>query len=156
MLKLASTVGLALAVANLKRRIRNLAVRGILGAGGIVVAIFAIAFLLVALHLWISSLLSPLASAAIIGGVLAVTALVLLLLASRPMREQARGVEEPAAQFGDMLRDGMTRLSGGQSPLASPTVLATALALAAGIFLGWRGSRAARRAREEDWGREED
>lgn len=152
MLKLASTVGLALAVANLKRRIRNLVVRGILGAIGAVLAIFALSFLLVALHLWISDLLNPIASAVIIGGVLAVIAIVLFLLASRPMREQARSVEQPAAELGDLLRDGMNRLGGGQgqSALTSPIVLATALALVSGIFLGWRGSRAARRSRDDD------
>jgi hypothetical protein len=143
MLKLASTVGLALTVANLKRRIRNLAVRGILGTVGAVIAVIAICFLLVALHLWLSGVLNPIASAAIIGGVLLAIALLLFFLASRPMREQARGVEQPAAQLGNVLRDGMARLSGGsgRSPLRDPIVLAAALALVSGIFLGWRGAR---------------
>ncbi len=137
------TVGLALAVANLKRRIRNLVTRGILGAAGGVVFVIAVCFLLVAAHLALSALLNPIASAAIIGGVLLGVAFVLFFLASRPMREQAREVEDPIGQLGDTVREGASRLSdalGPQgSPLRNPIFQAAGLALIAGFFLGRRG-----------------
>ena len=151
MLKLLQTVGLALAVANLKRRIRNLAVRGVFGAAGAIVLVVAICFFLVALHLWISDVLNPVASAAIIGGVLLAIALLLFFLASRPMREQASVAEQPLGQMGDMLSDGMARLNRAAgtegSPLRNPVLQAASLALVAGLFLGWRGTR---RGRKED------
>jgi hypothetical protein len=145
MLKLASSVGLALAVANLKRRIRYLAVRGILGAVGAVVLFISVCFFLVAAHLWLSDLLNPIASAAIIGGVLLFIAVLLFFLASRPMREQARAVESPIEELGDTLRQGASRLSEALgppgSPLRNPVLQAAGLALIAGFFLGRRGKR---------------
>ncbi len=149
MLKLASSVGLALAVANLKRRIRNLAVRGILGAVGAVVLVVSLCFFLVAAHLFLSGLLNPIASAAIVGGVLLAIALLLFFLASRPMREQARAVENPMEEVSDRLREGASRLNEAlgpsSSPLRNPVFQAAGLALLAGFFLGRRGRR-----RDED------
>jgi hypothetical protein len=148
MLKLASTVGLALAVANLKRRIRNLAVRGILGAAGGVVLVIALCFFLVAAHLFLSDVLNPIASAAIIGGVLLAIGLILLFLASRPMREQARAVENPVEQLSETFGASASRLGdalGAGSPLKSPVLQAAGLALLIGFFLGRRGKR-----RDED------
>lgn len=145
MLKLASSVGLALAVANLKRRIRNLAVRGILGAVGAVVLIIAVCFFLVTAHLFLSRLLNPIASAAIVGGVLLAVSLLLFFLASRPMREQARAVENPVEQLGDTFGDTASRfgeaLGSAGSPLRNPVLQAAGLALVAGFFLGRRGSK---------------
>jgi hypothetical protein len=145
MLKLASSVGLALAVANLKRRIRNLAVRGILGAVGAVLLVVSVSFFLVAAHLWLSDLLNPIASAAIIGGVLLLIAVLLFFLASRPMREQASAVESPVEELGDTLRQGTSRLGEALgppgSPLRNPVLQAAGLALIAGFFLGRRGKR---------------
>jgi hypothetical protein len=142
MLKLAGTAGLALAVANLRRRARNLAVRGVLAVAGAVALVIAICFFLVALHVWLSEELDPIASACIIGGVLLAIALLLFFLASRPMREQARAVEQPAAQIGDALGEGMARLAqaagSARSPLRNPVFQAAGLALIAGIFLGRR------------------
>jgi hypothetical protein len=145
MLNLLRTVGLALAVANLKRRVRNLAVRGVFAVAGAVVLIVSVCFFLVALHLWISDLLNPIASAAILGGVLLLLALLLFFLASRPMREQARAVENPLGQFEETIRDGASRLSDALgppgSPLRSPVLQAAALALVAGVLLGLRGRK---------------
>jgi hypothetical protein len=145
LLKLAGTAGLALAVANLRRRARNLAVRGVLAAAGAVALVVALCFFLVAVHVWLSGEFGVIASASIIGGVLLAIALLLLFLASRPMREQARAVEQPAAQIGDALGEGMARLAQAagspRSPLRNPVFQAAGLALIAGIFLGRRGRR---------------
>lgn len=141
MLKLASSIGLALAVANLKRRIRILAVRSILAAIAAVVGVTALVFFLVAGHLALTQAVGAVASAAIIGAVLLVLALLLFFLASRPMREQSRAVEEPAAQFEHVIGDGLSRLRGAGAPLRSPMLFASILALAAGLFLGRRSKR---------------
>jgi hypothetical protein len=142
MLKLAGTAGLALAVANLRRRARNLAVRGVLAVAGAVALVIALCFFLVALHVWLAGELGVVASASIIGGALLAVALLLLFLASRPMREQARAVEQPAARVGDALGEGMARLAeaagSARSPLRNPVFQAAGLALIAGIFLGRR------------------
>lgn len=145
MLRLASSVGLALAVANLKQRMRALAARGVLGAAGVVLAVIALCFFLVAAHLYLSDLLNPIASAAIIGGVLLVIALILFFLASRPIRQQARAVEDPVEEASERLREGASRfneaLGPPGSPLRNPVVQAAGLALIAGFFLGRRGGR---------------
>ena len=144
MLKLAGTAGLALAIANLRRRARNLAVRGAIGAVGATVLVIALCFFLVALHVALSGELGAIASASIIGGVLLAVALLLLFLASRPMREQARAVERPAGQVGDALGEGMARLAQAagstRSPLRNPLFQAATLALIVGIVLGRRTS----------------
>lgn len=137
---LLKTAGLAFAVANLKRRIRALAVKGILAGAAAVIAIVAICFLLVALHIWLSGLLNPVASAAIIGVVLLVIAGALLFLASRPNAANASPIPvAPAAAGGE---PGWAKLAqsftGGEQPLASPVFQAAALALIAGFFLGRR------------------
>ena len=72
MLKLASSIGLALAVADLKRRIQHWVRSGVYGVVGAVFALIGLCFLLVALHLWLSVLLNPIASALIIGGLFVV------------------------------------------------------------------------------------
>lgn len=150
MLKLASSVGLALAVANLRRRIRNLAVRGILGAVGAVILVMSLSFFLVAAHLWLSDLLNPIASAAIVGGVLLAIGLLLFFLASRPMREQSRAVENPLEQLSGTFGESASRfgdaLGSAGSPLRNPVFQAAGLALLAGFFLGRRG----RRPRDKD------
>ena len=51
MLKLISSIGLALALADLKRRIRHWVRSGILGAVGALFAVIALCFFLVAAHL---------------------------------------------------------------------------------------------------------
>src|SRR4051812_36825878 len=111
MFKLVSSLGLALALADLKRRIGHLVRAGILGVVGTVLAVIALCFLLVALHLWISGLLNPIASAAIIGAVLFLIALILFFLASRPMatRVSAPTQADSVASAGDTLQDAMTR-----------------------------------------------
>ncbi|HEX9905722.1 MAG TPA: phage holin family protein [Propylenella sp.] len=148
MLKLASAVGLGLAAANLRRRIRGLAVRGMLGVVGIIILVIAVCFFLLAAHLYLSVLLDPIASAAIIAGILLAIALVLLFLASRPMRERARGVEQPAAEIRRAVNEGLAGLGLGAegSPLRSPVLLSSLFALLAGILLG---SRASRRKRDD-------
>jgi NADH:ubiquinone oxidoreductase subunit 6 (subunit J) len=137
MFKLASSIGLALALADLKRRIHYWVRTGILGAVGALFAVFALAFLLVAAHLSLSRLLNPIASAAIIGGVFLLIALILFFIASRPMTKRAPAPAEadsPVASVGDALRDGMARFG-------SPLFLSAAAALIAGIFLGRRTKR---------------
>lgn len=145
MLKLASAMGLALAIANLRRRIRAMAVKGMLAAIGLIVLIAALCFFLVAAHVWLSGAVGTVGSASIIGGVLLVVALLLLFLASRPMREEARAVESTADQLGGTLGEGIGRLGqlagSRQSPLRNPVFQAASLALIAGIFLGRRTRR---------------
>jgi hypothetical protein len=140
MLKFASSMGVALAVANLKQRMRAMAVRGVLGLAGAIVLVVSICFFLVAAHLWLSGLLNPIASAAIIGGVLLVVALLLFFIASRPVR--APKAENPVEQLGETLRQGATRfgesLGAGQAPLKNPVFLTAGLALLAGFLLGRR------------------
>jgi hypothetical protein len=149
MLKLVSSVGLALAAANLKRRVRALAVRGILGAVGAVVLVVSVCFFLVAAYLFLADLLDPIASAAIVGGVLLVVALLLFFLASRPVRAQARAAENPAAELGETLRQGASRLGDafgpGQAPFKNPVFLMAGFALLAGFLLGRRA-----KPRDED------
>jgi hypothetical protein len=133
MFKLASSIGFALALADLKRRIHHWVRSGI--------------FLLVALHLYLSGLLNPIASAAIIGGVLVLFALILFFVASRPMDRTAKAAsaEQPVGQIGDALREGMARLgqaAGSEgSPLRNPLLQAAGVALVVGYFLGRRGRR---------------
>lgn len=145
LLTLLRSVGLAVAVAELKRRVRALAARGVLGFVGLIVFVIALCFFLVAAHLYLSSLLNPIASAAIIGGVLLVIALILFFLASRPMTGQARAGDGQAAQLGDAIKDSAARIGdafgGGQSPLQNPVLLAAGFALVAGFLLGRRGRR---------------
>jgi hypothetical protein len=146
LLTLLRSVGLAVAVAELKRRMRALAARGVLGIVGLIIFVIALCFFLVAAHLYLSSLLNPIASAAIIGGVLLLIALILFFLASRPIDAKARASGDgQAAQLGDAIKDGAARIgdafSGGQSPLQNPVLLAAGFALLAGFLLGRRGRR---------------
>lgn len=135
---------MALAVANLKRRIRVLVIRIGLGAIGAVVLVFALAFILVTAHLALSRFVDPIASAAIIGFVLLFIGVVLLFLASRPRREQSRAVEQPVGQVGSYLSQGLKHLSSTSAtepnPLRNPVFQVSLLALAAGFFLGRRRS----------------
>jgi hypothetical protein len=145
MLRLASTVGMALAVANLRRRLRVLAVRAGYGVAGTIVLVFALAFILVTAHLGLSRLVDPIASAAIIGFALLFLGVVLLFVASRPRREQSRAVEHPVGQMGSLLSDGIKHLSSTSAtepnPLRNPVFQVSLLALAAGFFLGRRRPR---------------
>jgi hypothetical protein len=147
MLKLASSIGLALAVADLKRRIRRGVRSGILGVFGAIFFVIALLFFLIAAHLWLSAVLNPIASAAIIGAVLLVIALVFFVLASSAVREPAKAhpVEDGGSQFGDALREGMARLGAaagsGQSPLRNPIFQAAGLAIIAGFLLGRKSKR---------------
>ena len=135
---------MALAVANLKRRIRVLVIRTAEGAAGVVVLVFALAFLLVSAHLGLSRFVDPIASAAIIGFVLLFMGVVLLFLASRPRREQSRAVEQPVGQMGSYVSQGLKYLSSTSAtepnPLRNPVFQVSLLALAAGFFLGRRRS----------------
>ena len=143
MFKLASSIGLALALADLKRRIHHWVRSGIVGAVGALFAIIALCFFLVAAHLYLSSLLNPIASAAIIGGVLLIVALILFYAASRPLGARAPTPSEadPLAGVGDSFREGLARFGIGGSLLRHPLFPAAVTALVAGIFLGRRTKR---------------
>ena len=151
MLKLISSLGLALALADLKRRIVHGIRAGVLGAVGAVLAVIALCFFLVAAHLYLSTLLNPVASAAIIGGVLLLIALILFFLASRPMTPRSAAMEEPSptAAASDTLQEAMERFGPvGATLVRNPLFPAAAIALLAGIFLGRRSKRTA--SRHED------
>lgn len=147
MFKLASSIGFALALADLKRRIHHWVRSGIFGAIGLALFLIGLCFLLVALHLYLSDLLSPIASASIIGGLLVLVALILFFMASRPLKATTRTAspQEPVGQIGDAVRDGWARLgqaAGSEgSPLRNPLLQAAGVALIVGYFLGRRGRR---------------
>jgi len=147
MFKLASSIGIALALADLKRRVRHFLRAGAVGLAGAILAVFALAFLLVAAHLYLSGLLNPIASAAIIGGVLLVIALILFFVASRPLKPASapRVEANPAAGLGDTIGESLSRLSQAAgsdgSPLRNPIFQAAGLALIAGFFFGRRSKR---------------
>ena len=146
MFKIASSIGFALALAELKQRIHHWVKSGIFGAVGCVILIIALCFLLVALHLYLSDLLNPIASAAIIGGVLLLLAIILFFLASRPMRvKPASNTPSPAAGAGDAFSEGFAKLGqmagGSGSPIRNPLFQAAGVALVVGYLLGRRGRR---------------
>jgi hypothetical protein len=150
MFKLASSIGLALALAELKQRIRHWVRSGIFGVIGAIILVIAICFFLVALHLYLSGLLNPIASAAIIGGVLLLIALILFFLASRPMRSATSA--KPASQATDTFSDSLSRLgqmAGAGGLLANPLLPIAGVALVVGYLLGRRG-RGQQRDKDED------
>jgi hypothetical protein len=145
MFKLASSIGFALALAELKQRIRHWVRSGILGAVGGVILVIGLCFLLVALHLYLSDLLNPIASAAIIGGVLLLIAIILFFLASRPMRAKPTVATTPSstAGAGDTFSESISRLGqmagASGSPIRNPLFQAAGVALVVGYLLGRRG-----------------
>lgn len=147
MLRLLSSIGLSLAAADLKRRVRYLVRSGILGAVGALFALIALCFFLIAAHLALSIWLTPIASAAIIGGVLLVIALILFFVASRPMKKSTPRpiVQESASGMGDAIREGMAKFGeaagASDSPLRNPIVQTAGMALIMGFLLGRRSKR---------------
>ena len=145
MLRLFSALGLTLALANLKRRVRSIALRGGFGLAGAIVLVIALCFFLVAAHLYLSTLVNPIASAAIIGGVLLAVALILFFLASRPLRAQGKGADDPLGRAGEALSDAAARakeaLGPPDSPLRNPAIVIAGLTLIVGFLLGRRGRR---------------
>lgn len=147
MFKLASSIGFALALAELRQRIRHWVRSGILGAIGGVILIIALCFLLVALHLYLSGLLNPIASAAIIGGALLLIALILFFLASRPMRAKpaTANAQSAMAGAGDTISESISRLGqmagASGSPIRNPLFQAAGVALVVGYLLGRRGRK---------------
>ncbi len=137
MLKLASSIGLALALSELKQRMRRLVAQGVMGLLSGVFFLIGLCFLLVAAHLYLSRLLNPIASASIIGGVLIFVALILFLAArmkgagapSHAPTPQAASVEENMAKLSRAV---------GSTPLANPAVVIAGLALLLGFLFGRR------------------
>ncbi len=146
MFKLAGSVGLAYALAELRQRIRRGVRGGMLGVIAAVLFIIAVCFFLVALYLWLAGVLNPIASAAIIGGGLLLIALILFAVAASMFKGPARA-EPPksiGAELGNALRGGMDRLSAAasssQSPLNNPLLQAVGLAIVVGFLLGRKSS----------------
>ncbi len=138
MLKLASSIGFALALAELKQRVRRLVTQGILGAIGGVILLIGLCFLLVAAHLYLSMLLNPIASAAIIGGALVVIALIFFAVAGAKGRGQRRPPAPPRAEAAQESIGRFGEALGGAAPLASPAFLVAGLALVLGFMFGRR------------------
>jgi Putative Actinobacterial Holin-X, holin superfamily III len=137
MLKLASSIGFALALAELKQRIRRLVTQGILGAIGGIILLIGLCFLLVAAHLYLSTLLNPIASAAIIGGALVVIALIFFAVA----RAKGGGSRQPPAPpRTEAAQENIGRLGValGGSPLTNSAFLVAGLALVLGFMFGRR------------------
>jgi hypothetical protein len=144
MFKLASSIGFALALAELKQRIRVLIAQGILGAIGGVVFLVGFCFLLVALHLWLSAVLNPIASAAIIGIVLVVIAAILFLVARLKGRAGTRAPAPPRTASQD-------NFSGLGDLLGSPALRNQALVVGGlALILGFLAGRRPRRDDERD------
>jgi Putative Actinobacterial Holin-X, holin superfamily III len=143
MLKLASSIGIAFALAELKQRVRRVVTQGVLGAIGVAFLLIGICFLLVAAHLWLSQVLNPVASAAIIGGALLLIALIFFLVAGMKGRGAARRPPPPPRV--DTAEENLGRLGDalGAAPFASPALLIAGLALILGFVFG-------RRSRGED------
>ena len=143
MLKFAGTVGLAYAAANIKRRIRAAINQAVLAGIALVFLLGAAAFALIALHVWLSEEIGPMASAGLIAVILLLLAAIFLLLARREPRRQPPPAENVSEQLGETLQQGYARLAqagGGGSPWTNPVVLGMAAALALGILLGRRSS----------------
>ena len=144
MLRQIGALGMTLALANVRRRVRALAVRGVLGVLGVAVLLIALCFLLVAVYLWLALLVGPVVSAAILGGALLAVAIILLLLASRPMRGQAKA-EEAVEDAVDSLRESASKLADAlgaeRQALRSPVMVGAGLALIVGFLLGRQGRR---------------
>jgi hypothetical protein len=125
-----------------------MAVKAALAVAGVAFAIGAVAFFLVALHVWLSSRLGAIGSASAIGGGLLVVALVLLFVASRPIRAPKGTVEQSAERISSAFSDALERLGrqGGApgSALANPVLLAVGMAVVAGFALGRRRPRRTR------------
>ena len=140
MLKLASSIGLALALSEFKQRMRRLAAQGMLALVGGIFLLIAFCFFLVAAHLYLSRLLNPIASAAIIGGALVVVALILFLLAR--LQGTAAPRRAPAPQTSPV-EDGMAKLNEafGALPAANPALVIAGLALVLGFLFGRRARR---------------
>jgi hypothetical protein len=139
MLKLISSIGLALTLAEIKQRVRRLVTQGILSAIGLAFLLIGVCFLLVAGHLYLSKLLNPIASAAIIGGALLFVALIFFLVASakgraapRPAAAPRTSVDESMSRVGDAL---------GGTSLASPALMIAGLALLLGFLFGRRSGK---------------
>jgi hypothetical protein len=139
MLKLISSIGLALTLAEIKQRVRRLVTQGILSAIGLAFLLIGVCFLLVAGHLYLSKLLNPIASAAIIGGALLFVALIFFLVASakgraapRPAAAPRASVDESMSRVGDAL---------GGTSLASPALMIAGLALLLGFLFGRRSGK---------------
>lgn len=141
MLKLISSIGIALTLAELKQRVRRLVTQGILGAVGVIFLLIGLCFLLVAAHLYLSSLLNPIASAAIIGGALVFIAFILFVAARMKGSGAARSAPPPRPSA----EENMARLADtvGAPPLANPALIIAGLALLLGFLFG-------RRAKSDD------
>jgi hypothetical protein len=139
MLKLISSIGIALTLAELKQRVRRLVTQGILSAVGLAFLLIGLCFLLVAAHLYLSGLLNPIASAAIIGGALLFIALIFFLVASAKGRSAAT---RPPTQH-TAAADSTARLSDalGGTQLANPALMIAGLALLIGFLFGRRSSK---------------
>jgi hypothetical protein len=141
MWKLASSIGLALALADLKARVRRLVTQGILGTIGAVFFLIGFCFLLVAAHLFLSEVLNPIASAAIIGGVLIIVALFLFLLAR--LKGSSGSARSSAARPANTAEENMGRLGEtfASTSLANPMLVAAGFALLVGFLFGRRSKR---------------
>lgn len=144
MLKLVGSLGLAFAMADFRRRVRGAVRSGIFALCGATIFLIGLIFLLIAAHGWLSAVLNPAASAAIIGGVLIIVSLILFLLAARRPGEPGAGRSADTSPVGDAIHDGMSRFGAAlqsDSPLRNPVLQAAGLAAVIGFLLGRRSKR---------------
>ncbi|MYZ49063.1 hypothetical protein [Propylenella binzhouense] len=141
MLRFATTAGLALAAANIRSRMRALAIRLVLFALAGLFFVGAAAFGLVAAYVALVPVLGPIGAAGAVGGFLLLVALVLFLFARRAPREEIRRIDASAsAGMQDQYAE-LGRLLSSGGILTNPVVLAAATALAAGYLVGRRRGR---------------
>jgi hypothetical protein len=138
MLKLAGSLGLSIALAELKRRITRIVRQGAFALVAAAFFLIGFCFLLVALHLWLSRFLhDPAFSAIIIGCALVLIALILLLVARQIGKGGARrpAMPDPAERVGEGL-SGLQDAFGGGPAIANPALVISGLALVLGFVLG--------------------
>lgn len=142
MLKLLGSLGGSF-VAELKHKLRAVAVRGAFGIVGLVVLLAGLGFLLAAADIWLAGLYGPVIAASIVGGALLVLAIILFLLASRPIEPAPKQRPAPADMFSQVGSGfaglGRSAAEGEGSAIQNPAVLAAGFALLAGFMMGRRG-----------------
>lgn len=135
----ALAVRLAIVAGRCKHRLQRMAVKGALGAAGVVFVVVAVLFLFLAAYHWLSGRIGPVAAAASVGGALLVVGLLALALAFRSGGAEAVVVaENPSAEVASApggLRD---VAAAATSHLRKPLVRTAGLALLAGILIGRR------------------
>ncbi|SEP61440.1 Putative Holin-X, holin superfamily III [Faunimonas pinastri] len=151
MFNLLRTVGLAYAVANLKERLKTLAIKGVLAVVALIVLLYALLFLLVCAFAALSHWVGPIGAAAIVAAVLIVIAVILVVVAMKmgaspggsSSKTQAAAAM-PTDQILNAARSGYERInnvarrSRSRAPWKNPIYQLAGAALLTGVIVGRR------------------